>query len=168
MELHQYIPPKPSPPPKINPCMARSKRMKGLSTEDLIPGYPTKGYILHGKDVVSLAIFGNSFLFLNLRSWWWVLEMMLFCYVFLVSESVLLMDFYVIRLISLSAVLGTVSGHLMCVCSHRKRERGRRERFDVCVQSQREREEREGEEKERKRSKLWINAVLVLIESIGI
>lgn len=49
--------------------------------------------------------------------------MMLFCYVFLVSEFVLLMDFYVIRLISLSAVLGTVSGHLMCVCSHRERER---------------------------------------------
>lgn len=125
----QYIPPKPNPPPKINSCMARSKRMKGLSTEDLIPGYPTKGYILHGKDVVSLAIFGNSFLFLNLRSWWWVLEMMLFCYVFLVSEFVLLMDFYVIRLISLSAVLGTVSRHLnlMCVCSHTQRE-GVRER----------------------------------------
>lgn len=57
------------------------------------------------------------------------------------------MDFYVIRLISLSAVLGTVSGYLMCVCSHRDRDRERGERREG------EREEREGEEKERKRSK---------------
>lgn len=45
------------------------------------------------------------------------------------SESVLHTDFYVIRLISLSAVLGTVSGHFMnkCVCAvtHTQRERGR-------------------------------------------
>lgn len=29
--------------------MARSKKMKGIAAEELIPGYPTKGYILHGK-----------------------------------------------------------------------------------------------------------------------
>lgn len=58
--------------------------MKGLFIEDLISGYFIKGYIFYGKDVVLLVIFGNSFLFLNLRFWWWVFEMMLFCYVFLV------------------------------------------------------------------------------------
>lgn len=65
-------------------------------------------------------------------------------------------DFYVIRLISLSAVLGTVSGHLMCVCSHRKREEGERDLMCVCSHRERERE----------RVNLWINAILVLIERL--